>query len=98
MHGFNYFVYHLVSATITKAGIAQLGERQTEDLKVACSIHAHRIICITFFYPSYAIFLECSFVLSIFQTGLEFEIRLKKKQYDDEMAILQHDKEIILFI
>ena len=25
------------------AGIAQLGERQTEDLKVACSIHAHRI-------------------------------------------------------
>jgi hypothetical protein len=23
--------------------IAQLGERQTEDLKVACSIHAHRI-------------------------------------------------------
>ena len=24
------------------AGIAQLGERQTEDLKVACSIHAHR--------------------------------------------------------
>ena len=25
-----------------KAGIAQLGERQTEDLKVACSIHAHR--------------------------------------------------------
>ena len=28
---------------ITTAGIAQLGERQTEDLKVACSIHAHRI-------------------------------------------------------
>ncbi|CAK7322462.1 unnamed protein product [Dovyalis caffra] len=26
------------------AGIAQLGERQTEDLKVACSIHAHRIM------------------------------------------------------
>ena len=26
------------------AGIAQLGERQTEDLKVACSIHAHRKI------------------------------------------------------
>jgi hypothetical protein len=26
------------------AGIAQLGERQTEDLKVACSIHAHRTI------------------------------------------------------
>ena len=24
------------------AGIAQLGEHQTEDLKVACSIHAHR--------------------------------------------------------
>ena len=31
------------------AGIAQLGERQTEDLKVACSIHAHRII----FFPIY---------------------------------------------
>ena len=31
-----YFkIYHI-------AGIAQLGERQTEDLKVACSIHAHR--------------------------------------------------------
>jgi len=26
------------------AGIAQLGERQTEDLKVACSIHAHRTL------------------------------------------------------
>ena len=26
------------------AGIAQLGERQTEDLKAACSIHAHRVI------------------------------------------------------
>ncbi|KAI3683565.1 hypothetical protein L1987_84073 [Smallanthus sonchifolius] len=25
------------------AGIAQLGERQTEDLKVTCSIHVHRI-------------------------------------------------------
>ncbi|KAE8727569.1 hypothetical protein F3Y22_tig00005459pilonHSYRG00292 [Hibiscus syriacus] len=31
------------------AGIAQLGERQTEDLKVACSIHAHRIIAFLFF-------------------------------------------------
>ena len=31
-----------------KAGIAQLGERQTEDLKVACSIHAHRIVFIIF--------------------------------------------------
>ncbi|KAK4765868.1 hypothetical protein SAY87_007510 [Trapa incisa] len=29
-----------------RAGIAQLGERQTEDLKVACSIHAHRIFYI----------------------------------------------------
>ena len=28
---------------VNHAGIAQLGERQTEDLKVACSIHAHRI-------------------------------------------------------
>ena len=28
---------------VHQAGIAQLGERQTEDLKVACSIHAHRI-------------------------------------------------------
>ena len=35
---------------ITQAGIAQLGERQTEDLKVACSIHAHRIFCISMFY------------------------------------------------
>ena len=35
----------------TIAGIAQLGERQTEDLKVACSIHAHRILLV------FAIFL-----------------------------------------
>ena len=31
-----------ISTNISSAGIAQLGERQTEDLKVACSIHAHR--------------------------------------------------------
>ena len=38
-----YFkIYHI-------AGIAQLGERQTEDLKVACSIHAHRKLFT--FYP-----------------------------------------------
>ena len=30
------------NAGTNNAGIAQLGERQTEDLKVACSIHAHR--------------------------------------------------------
>ncbi|KAL0443063.1 UNVERIFIED_CONTAM: hypothetical protein Slati_2029000 [Sesamum latifolium] len=40
------------------AGIAQLGERQTEDLKVACSIHAHRILhflpLLFRFYTSYA--------------------------------------------
>jgi hypothetical protein len=37
-----------------QAGIAQLGERQTEDLKVACSIHAHRILnFLTFsFFPT----------------------------------------------
>jgi hypothetical protein len=35
-----------ISTRSHKAGIAQLGERQTEDLKVACSIHAHRIRCI----------------------------------------------------
>jgi hypothetical protein len=29
-----------------QAGIAQLGERQTEDLKVTCSIHVHRILFI----------------------------------------------------
>ena len=26
------------------AGIAQLGERQTEDLKVTCLIHVHRTL------------------------------------------------------
>jgi len=31
-----------IPTNINEAGIAQLGERQTEDLKVACSIHAHR--------------------------------------------------------
>ncbi|PON90654.1 hypothetical protein TorRG33x02_135110, partial [Trema orientale] len=36
-------------------GIAQLGERQTEDLKVACSIHAHRIFKILFSRPNVAI-------------------------------------------
>ncbi|PON69412.1 hypothetical protein PanWU01x14_088530, partial [Parasponia andersonii] len=35
-------------------GIAQLGERQTEDLKVACSIHAHRIFKILFSQPNLA--------------------------------------------
>ncbi|KAL1819608.1 hypothetical protein ACET3Z_014477 [Daucus carota] len=36
---------------ITVAGIAQLGERQTEDLKVTCSIHVHRIyaLCSVFY-------------------------------------------------
>jgi hypothetical protein len=33
----------LLTEFCKQAGIAQLGERQTEDLKVACSIHAHRI-------------------------------------------------------
>ena len=33
-----------------RAGIAQLGERQTEDLKVACSIHAHRSLSSFFIY------------------------------------------------
>ncbi|CAL9116220.1 unnamed protein product, partial [Musa textilis] len=32
---------------VYQTGIAQLGERQTEDLKVACSIHAHRIVFIS---------------------------------------------------
>ena len=42
------------------AGIAQLGERQTEDLKVACSIHAHRIFTVFFFF--FAIYLPHSYV------------------------------------
>ena len=33
------------------AGIAQLGERQTEDLKVTCSIHVHR----TWFMAPYSL-------------------------------------------
>ena len=36
------FKYVIISPQVIDAGIAQLGERQTEDLKVACSIHAHR--------------------------------------------------------
>ncbi|KAH7154884.1 hypothetical protein B0J13DRAFT_618380 [Dactylonectria estremocensis] len=30
------------STIFNKAGLAQLGERQTEDLKVMCSIHINR--------------------------------------------------------
>ena len=37
-----YSEVRLNEISASKAGIAQLGERQTEDLKVACSIHAHR--------------------------------------------------------
>jgi hypothetical protein len=37
-----------------KAGIAQLGERQTEDLKVACSIHAHRTHVFCFIFPLFS--------------------------------------------
>ncbi|KAL4290434.1 hypothetical protein GQ457_14G024330 [Hibiscus cannabinus] len=43
------------SALESSAGIAQLGERQTEDLKVTCSIHVHRMIflfCIYVFGPN----------------------------------------------
>jgi hypothetical protein len=45
------------------AGIAQLGERQTEDLKVACSIHAHRI-------------KEVFYVLEVMLFGLSFQKNL----------------------
>ena len=33
---------YIILKYVTSAGIAQLGERQTEDLKVTCSIHVHR--------------------------------------------------------
>ena len=39
-------------AESVNAAIAQLGERQTEDLKVACSIHARGV---TFFAPVFAL-------------------------------------------
>ena len=41
-----YIINYITNSKKSKAGIAQLGERQTEDLKVACSIHAHRTIFI----------------------------------------------------
>ena len=41
VHGL-YYLYMIRELFTQLAGIAQLGERQTEDLKVACSIHAHR--------------------------------------------------------
>ncbi|AES89661.1 hypothetical protein MTR_4g078300 [Medicago truncatula] len=46
------------------SGIAQLGERQTEDLKVACSIHAHRNY--STFFPSSSYFLFGPFSSLIF--------------------------------
>jgi hypothetical protein len=49
----------------TAAGIAQLGERQTEDLKVACSIHAHRI-SLSFFFFWYQILIKLIFLPSFF--------------------------------
>ena len=36
-------VYILRMEVFASAGIAQLGERKTEDLKVPCSIHGHGI-------------------------------------------------------
>jgi len=35
-------VINMCAAPTCTAGIAQLGERQTEDLKVSCSIHDFR--------------------------------------------------------
>ncbi len=45
-------MYHVEKS----AGIAQLGERQTEDLKVACSIHAHRITAVLCFFLFFLLF------------------------------------------
>ena len=39
-HRYKDYEYQVIHHNI--AGIAQLGERQTEDLKVTCSIHVHR--------------------------------------------------------
>ncbi|KAI3922953.1 hypothetical protein MKW98_007084 [Papaver atlanticum] len=54
------------------AGIAQLGERQTEDLKVACSIHAHRI----FFSLTLSLFLFFVHPPFISRSQLKFLVRL----------------------
>lgn len=45
----NYIIHFASKRTI--AGIAQLGERQTEDLKVTCSIHVHRIFISSIIQP-----------------------------------------------
>jgi hypothetical protein len=54
-----------------QAGIAQLGERQTEDLKVACSIHAHRIVTYSFlFFATHHSFrIDFSIQFSLFSSG-----------------------------
>ena len=38
----------LIGPASNQAGLAQLGERQTEDLKVMCSIHITRIFLVPF--------------------------------------------------
>ena len=50
---------NLTQWIIFKAEIAQLGERQTEDLKVACSIHALGELFVLFYQPPLG---ACSYV------------------------------------
>ena len=44
----------------TTAALAQLGERQTEDLKAPCSIHGGGILFISLFYSSQFFFVFLS--------------------------------------
>ena len=44
-----YFILINVRIPFQCVGIAQLGEGQTEDLKVTCPIHVHRIVLNWFF-------------------------------------------------
>ena len=62
--------FNIFQGCLHRAGIAQLGERQTEDLKVACSIHAHRIIL---YFNSNNLLLHVSpYLLQIYAQSLFF--------------------------
>ena len=76
-------------------GIAQLGERQTEDLKVACSIHAHRIFCFVLF--RFNIDMERALIFSPSLLPMESEFNFNsirdKRVYSESRVQVQFESE-----
>ena len=47
-----FIIYYAIQLRMFEAALAQLGERQTEDLKAPCSIHGGGIFFPAMFEPS----------------------------------------------